>query len=237
MTAQRVQFAAVLTIFLAIFSAPSDAAEKEEITRLLSEALEANEQEEPFFLRLEMDSGQILAYAGNRLQLPFLSTDEVYDLLTRYPVLCDGSDGDLTSYDLLECFKFTFDSKSTGTVLYRLKENDDIVVDGYWTAPFEVNDRGLCLKLSQRESDVEIEVLDEEDAVSRYQAETTASAFEKDDSVAWSCYNFAYPEGHNALQSDMIINQVLINELLNPIYKYSISSSPMALSDVWTMEP
>ena len=228
---RRMRLAAALVVLMTMFSGASKAAEQEEINRLLAEALETTEQEEPILLELEMPAGEKLSYLGVRMQLPFLGADEVYDLLNRYPVLCD--DG----YDYTECFKFTFDSKSTGTILYRLVEDDDILADGYWKAPFEVNDYGICQVLSETESGVEIEILDEDNRMSLFDAEATRSIFELNDSTVRKCFNFSYPEGKDALAPDMIVNQAVVSEMTDQDVTYGIYGSAMTMSETLPMEP
>lgn len=235
MTVKKIEFASAFFVLTIALTIAGNADKREETHRLLSEALEATDQDDPVLLKIEVGSEGPLAYFGPKLLSSFLGTDEVYILLNQYPVTCDGSETESDSF--LECFRFNFDSKSSGTVRYQLSERDDLVVDGYWKAPFEVTDDGICLDVDGRESDVEIEILDAEDMVSVMEADAVRSIFEVSDSKARSCFSFSYPEGGDTLQHEMIINQVLISDVIDEDARYYVNVSPMVMSDAWPFEP
>lgn len=240
MKERAIEFTTAFFVLTLAFTNIGKASEREEIYQMISEALtsetlEATDQDGFVALDIDIGSERTLVYLGPNPLSPFLGAQDVFDLLQRYPVLCDESASYRNNY--LECFRFEFESIATGKMLYRLNEDDNIVVDGYWKAPFEVTDYGLCQSLGQTESDVEIEILDEDDQQSVFDAMSVRAIFQVGDSTARNCFSFSYPEGGDALQQEPIINQVTISEFLGEGVRYFVSSDPMIMSDVWPFEP
>lgn len=160
----------------------------------------------------------------------YLSKAELYELLSKYPVFCDGATSSA------ECYQISFESETTGTMHGQAHMNQGVMVSLYQDGPFHLSDDGLCTKDENTDFSLEIFGKDNEE-ISGVLSSLSQHIFAYDNYVTLDCIKFSHSNNKNAKQGEVALDQYEHVQLINGHWKVDKKPTPTQFYKAWNMAP
>ncbi|GAB5467650.1 MAG: hypothetical protein Kilf2KO_06800 [Rhodospirillales bacterium] len=176
---------------------------------------------------------QIMSMFDGKTDTPpkreYLGKTELYNLLSKHPVFCDGShDG------LYECTQVFFDSDTTGRLHSQTQINKEAKATIYQETPFNLSDDGLCTTIAA--TDLSIKVSGNGNSeISRLSQFLSEYIYALDYYVTDDCLKFTHPGTKSVEQSAPTLDQYEVFRLTNGQWKTDKNPTPTTFYETWTM--
>ncbi len=168
-------------------------------------------------------------YSDAEANHKYIPAEEMHEILSKYPVFCDGNNG------LRECYEVTFDSKTTGTIRGQNELSSGVQARAYLDGPLQLTDNGLCIK--PKDIETQIRITDEDSnnkgSIANF---LRAYLYAYDNYVETDCLRFSYIDGKNSESSTYNLNQFESFNLIDGTWKYSHKPKKTEFSKTWKME-